>query len=75
MRLIQKNGFNPRDVEYWKSKGWTDRKRPWKQDTGNIRQDKAMINVIFIFTETNHFIIITNQHAQDYINPNFFPNL
>lgn len=30
MRLIQKNGFNPRDVEYWKAKGWTGKKRPWK---------------------------------------------
>ena len=30
MRLTQKNGFNPRDVEYWKAKGWTGKKRPWK---------------------------------------------
>lgn len=30
MRLLEKSGFNPRDVEYWKSKGWTEKKRPWK---------------------------------------------
>jgi hypothetical protein len=30
MRLLQKNGFNPRDVEYWNVKGWTGEKRPWK---------------------------------------------
>lgn len=30
MHLMQKNGFNPRDVEHWKSKGWTEKKRPWK---------------------------------------------
>lgn len=29
MRLMQKNGFNPRDVEYWKNKGWTGKSRPW----------------------------------------------
>lgn len=22
-------GFNPRDAEYWKTKGWTGRKRIW----------------------------------------------
>ena len=30
MSLVQKNGFNPADVEYWKSKGWTKKNRPWK---------------------------------------------
>lgn len=30
MHLMQRNGFNPRDVEYWKAKGWTEKKRPWK---------------------------------------------
>ncbi len=30
MAMMQKNGFNPADVEYWKSKGWTKGKRPWK---------------------------------------------
>ena len=30
MHLMQRNGFNQRDVEYWKSKGWTKNKRPWK---------------------------------------------
>lgn len=29
MHLMQRNGFNPRDVEYWKNKGWTGNKRPW----------------------------------------------
>ncbi len=30
MHILQRNGFNPRDVNYWKEKGWTGRKRPWK---------------------------------------------
>lgn len=30
MRMIQKNGFNPKDMEYWNEKGWTGKKRPWK---------------------------------------------
>lgn len=30
MHLMQRNGFNPRDMEYWKRKGWTENKRPWK---------------------------------------------
>ena len=30
MRLLQKNGWNPKDKEYWKEKGWTEKKRPWK---------------------------------------------
>lgn len=30
MHLLQRNGFNPRDVEHWKSHGWTERERPWK---------------------------------------------
>lgn len=29
IRMMQKNGFNPRDVEYWKAKGWTGKSRPW----------------------------------------------
>ena len=29
MSMMQKNGFNPRDVQYWKEKGWTAGKRPW----------------------------------------------
>lgn len=31
MHLMQRNGFNERDVKYWKEKGWTENKRPWKQ--------------------------------------------
>ena len=31
MSMMQKNGFNPADVEYWKEKGWTNGKRPWKE--------------------------------------------
>ncbi|WP_312698981.1 NAD(P)H-dependent oxidoreductase [Sedimentibacter sp.] len=32
MRIVQKRGgFNKADTEYWKVKGWLDRKRPWKQ--------------------------------------------
>ena len=30
MRLLQKIISNPRDAEYWKTKGWTGKKRPWK---------------------------------------------
>lgn len=30
MRMMQKNGFNPVDVEYWNAKGWTKKVRPWK---------------------------------------------
>lgn len=30
MSLMQKNGWNPADVEYWKEQGWCDGKRPWK---------------------------------------------
>lgn len=30
MHLMQRNGFNPRDVEYWKMKEWIGKKRPWK---------------------------------------------
>lgn len=29
MRMMQKNGWNPADVDYWKEKGWLDKKRPW----------------------------------------------
>ena len=32
MRLFQKKfGYNPKDTEYWKDKGWLDKKRPWKR--------------------------------------------
>lgn len=31
MHLMQRNGFNPRDVEHWKQRGWTNSVRPWKQ--------------------------------------------
>ena len=30
MRLAQKNDWNPKDQEYWKSQGWLDKQRPWK---------------------------------------------
>ena len=29
MRLVQKNGWNQADVDYWQEKGWLDKKRPW----------------------------------------------
>ena len=30
MRFMQKKfHFNPADVQYWKAKGWLDKKRPW----------------------------------------------
>jgi len=31
MSMMQKNGFNPADVEYWKEKNWTTGNRPWKK--------------------------------------------
>lgn len=30
MRLMQKSGWNEADSSYWKEKGWTGKKRPWK---------------------------------------------
>lgn len=30
MRQVQKHGWNEADMIYWKEKGWTKRKRPWK---------------------------------------------
>ncbi|MCH5260325.1 MAG: NAD(P)H-dependent oxidoreductase [Lachnospiraceae bacterium] len=30
MRMMQKNGWNSRDVEYWKEQGWIEKNRPWK---------------------------------------------
>lgn len=29
MRMIQKSGWNEKDVEYWKEKGWDKNKRPY----------------------------------------------
>lgn len=31
MRIMQKNGFNEADMNYWKEKGWTEKNRPWKK--------------------------------------------
>ena len=31
MRLLQKRGWNEADVAYWKEKGWTGKKRPWRE--------------------------------------------
>ncbi len=30
MRQMQKYGWNKADMDYWKGKGWTEKKRPWK---------------------------------------------
>ena len=30
MHIMQRNGFNPRDVEHWKRQGWTEGVRPWR---------------------------------------------
>lgn len=30
MHLMQKNGYNPKDVQHWKDHGWTEKVRPWK---------------------------------------------
>lgn len=29
MRLMQKGGWNKADADYWRTKGWTGKKRPW----------------------------------------------
>ncbi|MDE6579448.1 MAG: hypothetical protein K2K41_02830, partial [Ruminiclostridium sp.] len=31
MRQMQKHGWNQADMDYWRSKGWTEKKRPWKK--------------------------------------------
>lgn len=31
MSMVQKNGFNETDMNYWKAKGWTNGKKPWKK--------------------------------------------
>ena len=31
MRRVQKNGWNEADADYWREKGWTGKKRPWKK--------------------------------------------
>lgn len=31
MRIMQKHGWNEADMNYWKEKGWTEKKRPWKK--------------------------------------------
>lgn len=30
-RLVQQKGWNPPDQKYWMEKGWTGKKRPWKE--------------------------------------------
>ena len=30
MHMLQKNCWNPTDMNYWKDKGWLGKKRPWK---------------------------------------------
>lgn len=30
MRQMQKHGWNGADMSYWRDKGWTGKKRPWK---------------------------------------------
>ena len=31
MRMFHKNGWNPKDKEYWSAKGWLGKARPWKE--------------------------------------------
>ncbi len=31
MHLLQRKGISEPDMKYWKEKGWTENKRPWKQ--------------------------------------------
>ena len=30
MHFVQRKGFGPKDAAYWKEKGWTGSRRPWK---------------------------------------------
>ena len=30
MHLLQRKGWNERDVKHWKERGWTEKNRPWK---------------------------------------------
>ena len=32
MRIFHRNGFNEADKNYWQEKGWTGKKRPWKNE-------------------------------------------
>lgn len=32
MHIMQKKGICEKDAEYWKQKGWTGKKRPWKKN-------------------------------------------
>ena len=32
MRIMQKNGFNKADMDYWNTQGWTEKNRPWKKN-------------------------------------------
>ncbi|QOV19870.1 NAD(P)H-dependent oxidoreductase [Blautia liquoris] len=36
MRVMQKNGWNETDAAYWNKKGWTAKKRPWKNQPGTM---------------------------------------
>ncbi len=40
LRLMQKKGINPVDAKYWKEKGWTAGKKPWKSTTLSIVEYK-----------------------------------
>lgn len=31
LRMVNRKGGNPADSNYWKIKGWTEKKRPWKK--------------------------------------------
>ncbi len=31
MRMLQRMGWNEADVNYWRERGWTEKKRPWKK--------------------------------------------
>ena len=31
MRMVQKKGWNPMDVDYWRKNGWLGKERPWKK--------------------------------------------
>lgn len=28
--MLQRMGWNEADVNYWRERGWTEKKRPWK---------------------------------------------
>ena len=49
MRIMQKNGFNKADMDHWKAKGWTEKKRPWKKQSFMMIEIEYFQYDIFLF--------------------------